>query len=266
MSIRRLARLLATSLALIAPAAAASAPVRVASLNLCADELVLALAHPDQIVSTTFLAHDPAETVFWRQARRYRRNDGSLLSVVPLRPDLVVTMSGGASDRLRVAERMGIRMLDLPFARNLEEMEHSVRRVAEALGRREAGHALIARLHRLRSTAPRQSVDTIWLGGAGLSVPADSLAAQWMRLAGFRQRRLAGTSISLETLLARPPRLLLRSRYRANQYSIAQRWLSHPLARRVDASLIIDTDGRPWTCLGPPMISEIERLRGEIRK
>ena len=49
-----------------------AAPRRVASLNLCTDELLLALAAPEQIMSVTHLAQDPAETPLWRQARRYR--------------------------------------------------------------------------------------------------------------------------------------------------------------------------------------------------
>ena len=98
---------------------AASPPRRVASLNLCTDELLLALAAPGQIASVTHLAQTPAETPLWREARRYRRNDGSLVSVAGLRPDLVLTMGGGARDRVRIAARLGIRTLDLPFPQSL---------------------------------------------------------------------------------------------------------------------------------------------------
>src|ERR1044072_5594537 len=136
---RAFASFSAISLALAAPAAAA--PARVASLNLCTDELLLALAAPEQIVSVTHLAQQQAETPLWRQARRHPRNDGSLLSVVGLRPDLVVTMGGGGSDRLRIAERLGIRTLDLPFAQSLGDVADSVRRLALALGRPAAGAA-----------------------------------------------------------------------------------------------------------------------------
>jgi len=96
---RAFASLWAISLALAAPAAAA--PQRVASLNLCTDELVLLLAAPEQIASVTHLSQQEQEMPLWRTARRHPRNDGSLLSVVSLRPDLVVTMGGGARDRLR---------------------------------------------------------------------------------------------------------------------------------------------------------------------
>lgn len=262
---RAFASLLAASLlALAAPAEAA--PTRVASLNLCTDELVLALAAPDQIVSVTHLAQDPAETPLWQQARRYRRNDGSLLSVAALRPDLVVTMGGGARDRLRIAERLGIRTLDLPFSTSLAETQNSIRRVATALGRPAAGEALIRRMGALRASAPRTGEDTIWLGGGGRTVSPNGLEAQWMALAGLRQRPVRGDRVSLETLLVRPPAILLRSDYRQGQYSAAQRWLTHPAAARVRNARTIATDGRRWTCMGPMLIDEIRRLRSEVAR
>lgn len=85
-----------------------------------------------------------------------------------------------------------------------------------------------------------------------------------MRLAGLEQRRLAGTKVPLETLLTRPPAVLLRSDYRAGQMSAGQRWFDHPIVRRLRPRTVT-TDGRRWTCAGPLMIDEIERLRKELR-
>ena len=251
---------------LLACGGASASPRRVASLNLCTDELLLALAAPEQIVSVTHLAQDPAETPLWRQARRYRRNDGSLLSVAALRPDLVLTMGGGARDRLRIAARLGIPTIDLPFGQSLADVEASIRRVAVALGRPQAGAALLRRLAALRSTAPPPRIDSIWLGGGGRTVAPQGLEAQWMALAGLRQRPMQGDRVPLETLLTRPPRILLRSDYRAGQYSGAQRWLAHPAARRVRGARTLVTDGRRWTCMGPLLIPEVERLRREMAR
>jgi iron complex transport system substrate-binding protein len=266
---RGFASLLAASLALAAAPARADhqrgiGPQRVASLNLCTDELLLMLAAPDQIASVTHLAQDPAETPLWRAARRYRRNDGSLLSVAALRPDLVVTMGGGARDRLRIARRLGIATLDLPFAASLADVEESVRRLAAALGRPAAGAALLRRLAALRAGAPPARIDAIWLGGGGRTVAPHGLEAQWMALAGLRQRPMRGDRVSLETLIARPPLVLLRSDYRRGQYSGAQRWLAHPAARHARAGRTLATDGRRWTCMGPLLIAEILRLRREL--
>ena len=244
----------------------ASAAVRAASLKLCTDELLLTLAAPDQIVSVTHLAQDPAETMLWKQGQRYKRNDGSLMSVVALRPNLVITMGGGARDRQRLAARLGIKTIDLPFAQSLADVEASIRTLSRALGRPSQGEALLRRLRALRASAPNRRADTIWLGGGGRSVSATGLEAQWMALAGLRQRPLRGDRVSLETLLASPPAVLLRSDYRSRQYSSGQRWLTHPLARQLRGSRSIDTDGRPWTCMGPLMIDEVLRLRGKLRR
>ena len=94
---------------------------------------------------------------------------------------------------------------------------------------------------------------------------AGSLAAQWMALAGYRQRAMAGDRVSLEQLLLRPPAVILRSDYRQGQYSGEQRWLSHPLARRVRGARTLATDGRAWTCMGPLLAAEIERLKAAAR-
>ena len=255
---------LAASLALAAPAGAA--PERAASLNLCTDELLLLLGRPDQIVSVTHLSQQAAESPLWRQARRYRRNDGSLLSVAELGPDLVLTMGGGGRDRLRIAERLGIPTLDLPFAQSLADVEDSIRAVARALGRPQAGTALLREIEALKRSAPAAAADTIWLGGGGRSLSAEGLGAEWMALAGFRQRPLRGDRVSLEHLLVAPPEILLRSDYRAGQYSGEQRWLSHPLARRVERPRTIRTDGRLWTCMGPLLAREIRRLRRELAR
>ena len=249
-----------------AGASEAAGPGRVASLNLCTDELLLLLAEPRQIVSVTHLSQQEAETPLWRRARLYPRNDGSLLSAARHRPDLVLTMGGGARDRLRIAARIGIATLDLPFAQSLDDVEHAIRRVAAALGRGAAGETLVARIRQLRRTAPPRAIESIWLGGGGRTVSATGLEAQWMRLAGLAQRPMRGDRVSLEQLALRPPAILLRSDYRQGQYSAAQRWLRHPLAGAAGRARTMATDGRRWTCMGPLLIDEIARLRRTLAR
>ena len=252
----------ATSLALVTPVEAA--PRRVASLKLCTDELLLMLGDPKQIASVTHLSQNPHEYAGWRAARRYPRNHGTLLSVVPVRPELVLDMGGGGRDTGRIAERLGMRLLNLPYPRRLADIEQAIRTVAEALGRRQAGAQALARIDALKRTAPRSSVEAVWLGGGGRSLPDRGLGAHWMALAGFAQLPLRGDRITLEQLLVRPPPILLRSDYRQGQFSGEQRWLRHPLALGTARSRTIMTDGRPWTCMGPLMVDEVLRLRREV--
>lgn len=242
--------------------AAGGAPRRVVSLNLCTDELLLLLGARDQIASLTHLAGKAEEFPLWREAQAHPANDGTLASAAAARSDLILTMGGGG-DRLGIAERLGAQMVDLPFPTRLDEVVVAIRRVAAALGRPVQGEALVARIAALRATAPGAGIDTLWVGGGGRTVAANGLEAEWMALAGYRQRAVNGDQLQLETLLVAPPRVLLRSDYRRDQYSRGQAWLAHPLAGAGAASRSVATDGRRWTCMGPLLIDEVERLRGE---
>jgi iron complex transport system substrate-binding protein len=149
----------AASLGLALPAAAAP-PQRVASLNLCTDELLLLIADPRQISSVTHLAQNKAETPLWKMARRFSMNDGSLLSVAAHRPDLIITMGGGIRDRSGIAAKLGIKLLDLPFPKSLDDIDRSVSQVAGALGgrsgagRSDGASSFSASLGRPRASTP----------------------------------------------------------------------------------------------------------------
>lgn len=238
---------------------AASAGLRVASLDLCADEYLLLLARPGEIASVSRVSQDPADSILWRQARRYPANRRGLENVIATRPALLLTMGGGGRATSLIAGKLHIRTLTLAYPRSIGEVNATMLRVARALGDVHRADPWRKRFALLRAI-PVPQRDTIFLSGGGASVAAGSLSAQWMALAGFRQRALPGARASLELLAMRPPQVLLRSTYRRNQPSLGQRWLDHPLARRSSARTI-ETDGRPWTCAGPLMVMGIERLR-----
>ena len=242
----------------------ASAAARVASLNLCTDEYVLLLAHPQQVVSVSYLSRDPLESPLWRTARHYPGNRGSLEDVLTQRPTLVLTMGGGGRATRLLASRLHMRALDLPYATDLEDVERNLETVAAALGEKGRARLWVQKIEQLRRSAPRQMTDAIWISGHGDSLVPGSLGAEWLRLAGYQQRALPGGRATLEALLTAPPKVLIKSNYRSGQMSGGVEWLNHPIVRRAGARQIV-TDGRPWTCMGPLMIEEIERLRSLAR-
>ena len=159
-------------------------------------------------------------------------------------------------------------VLDLPFAQSLDDVGDKRPPACRRARPAEAARRFVLRgLAALRASAPRARRDAIWLGGGGRTVTAGGLEAQWMALAGLRQRAMQGDRVSLETLIARPPAVLLRSDYRQGQYSAGQRWLAHPAgASRARPARTIATDGRLWTCMGPLLIGEMLRLRRELAR
>jgi len=243
---------------------ASQAAARVASLNLCTDEYLLLVARPEQVVSVSYLSRDRLESPLWRSARRYKGNRGSLEDVLPQQPTLVLTMGGGGRATALLAKRLGIELIDLPYAVDLNGVALNLKSVASALGQPGRADYWLGRLRNLQAAVPRSAADAIWISGGGQSLSPGSLGAQWLRLAGFQQRELPGGRATLETLLTRPPKVLIKSNYRAGQMSGGERWLEHPIVQQAGARQLV-TDGRPWTCLGPLMIPEIERLRRIIR-
>jgi iron complex transport system substrate-binding protein len=242
----------------------ASSAARIASLNLCTDEYAILLANPQQVVSVSYLSQDPLESPLWRSARRYRANRGSLEDVLTLRPTLVLTMGGGGHATRMLAARLHIQALDVPYANSLDDVERNLRTVAAAFGDDERAKPWIAEIEKLRRTAPAKATDAIWVSGRGDTLAPGSLGDQWLRLAGFEQRLLSGGRVTLETLLTSPPKVLIRSNYRSSQMSGGTQWLEHPIVRHAGTRQIV-TDGRRWTCMGPLMIPEIQRLRSLAR-
>ena len=242
------------------PASALLIGASVASLNLCTDEYLLLLARRQEIASVSFLSQDPLESPLWRSARRYPANRGSIEDVLARRPDIVLTMGGGGRATRLLAGRVHIRAVELVSANSLRDVATNLRSVAAALGEPRRAAPWVERLAQLQRTSPIAAKDALWLSGGGQSLAAGSIGAQWLRLAGLEQRALPGGRASLETLLVQPPAVLVQSRYRSAQVSSGTRWLNHPIVRHAKSQKLT-TDGRPWTCMGPLMIGEIERLR-----
>jgi iron complex transport system substrate-binding protein len=238
---------------------AASLAVRAASLNMCSDEYLLLLAKPNEIASVSRLSRDPADSSLWRLGQRYPGNRGTLESALKTRPNLLITMGGGGRATTIIARKMGLRTLDLPFPMSIEDVSKNMSLVARALGDERRAILWKGRLEGLRSTS-RPALDAIFLGAGGNSVGAQSVEAEWMRAAGLKQRMLPGGRANLELLATRPPAVILRSSYRRSERSLGQDWLEHPLAKP-KASRMVTVDGRPWTCAGPLMLAEVERLR-----
>lgn len=246
------------------PASALLIGASVASLNLCTDEYLLLLARPAEIASVSFLAQDRQESPLWRSARRFPANRGSIEDVLKHRPEVVLTMGGGGRATRLLARRLGIRPVEVTSPNSFADVATNLRVVAGALGEPRRALPWLERLERLRRTTPTSVKDAIWLSGGGQTLSPGSIGTQWLRLAGLSHRALPGGRASLETLLARPPAVLVHSRYRNAQMSSGVRWLNHPVVRNAKAKRLT-ADGRRWTCMGPLVIGEVERLRAELK-
>src|SRR4029077_15344518 len=143
--------------------AAAEAPRRIASFNLCADQLAIALADPEQIIGLSPHAADATLSVVADRARAFRRLAWQAEAVIPLEPDLVLT---GPSYRLTtqpILRALGIRVVEVELVNGLAAARAQIRRVAALVDHPDRGEALVAELdaaHARLAAAPRPHTST----------------------------------------------------------------------------------------------------------
>ena len=130
-----------------APTPTRTPPKRVVSLNMCADQLVIALADRSQIAGLTEWARDPELSFYADRAKNLPFTHRSAEEVLERRPDLVIGAPFRTKDVLAPLKARGVTMLDLPRKDDLDGSEEAIRLVADALGHPERGAALIAAIH-----------------------------------------------------------------------------------------------------------------------
>src|SRR5260370_10802291 len=74
---------------LLAPSLAASLP-RIASMNVCTDQLLIPLADPEQILGLSRFSRDASQSFAADDARRYPILSGSAEYILVLTPDIAV--------------------------------------------------------------------------------------------------------------------------------------------------------------------------------
>lgn len=143
---------LTLALVLLSRGATASRPVepappkRIVSLNLCADQLVLALADRSQIAGLTRNAVDTDMSAAATLARGLPILHGSAEEVLVADPDLLVGIATRRHPAAAVLDPKRYRTVDIESAESYDAIKASVRQVAKAVGHAARGEALIARM------------------------------------------------------------------------------------------------------------------------
>jgi iron complex transport system substrate-binding protein len=126
---------------------AAEAPLRVASLNLTADELLVEMLPADRLVAVTRWADDPdMSNVAGRvPATAVRLPRADLERIIALRPDLVVVSEYTDADFLRLVEKSGLRYHRMSGLDTLPGIRTAILDLGRAVGTPGAASHLAAR-------------------------------------------------------------------------------------------------------------------------
>ena len=250
-------------------------PRRIVSFNVCADQLVVALADPEQIVGLSPYATDASISVVADKARGFPRVPLQAEAVIPLDPDLVLS---GPSFRLTtqpILRALGIRVEEVDLINDPDVGRAQIRKFAALLGHPERGEALVAALDAARkrlAAAPRPASSTaLLIGNGGYTVGPGSLAGALMREAGLTPPPGApagfGGIVPLEKLIALRPDYLVMSSLIEEANGQGALYLTHPALRALyPPARRILLPARYTLCGGQSLVAAFDYLAGVMSR
>ncbi|HLK25650.1 MAG TPA: ABC transporter substrate-binding protein [Caulobacteraceae bacterium] len=204
--------LLAAALAASAPVAAGAAPIRVASLDSCADQFVLALAPRGEIVSlskraTSTDSYERAAAIGLPERR------ASLETLLAEHATVAVRYWTPDASLPQALAKRGVRVIQLNEANDFAAVRANVREVAAGLGRGAAGEALIAQMDAKLASANHAwgGRSAAYLTSLGFTAGDGTLVGAVMRAAGLTpEAKGPGYGpLPLESLVLNPPAALV---------------------------------------------------------
>ncbi|HVI53412.1 MAG TPA: ABC transporter substrate-binding protein [Candidatus Sulfotelmatobacter sp.] len=266
----RRALIIAGLLVLVALCPSARAEDRVASLNLCSDQAVMALLPRQRIVGLSRWAADPHLSAVAVQAQGIPTLSASAESVLLSNATTVVTGTYGDGKTLALLQKLGVRVIRVPAADSFPEVMTALRAAANDLGDPARGEALTVelqgRIDRLAAQSPEHRPLAAYYrpdggtAGRGTSVDTAMTAAGYRNLAAELGKQ-GWTGLDLETLLLHPPEVIITSFFDGRPWSLHNGFAHHPVFRAaLDRTRIVDIPGRLWSCGGWPLVDAAETL------
>ena len=257
-------------------------PARIMSLNLCTDQLVLALLPPRRIASINERSRNRAMSLMAPAARGIPINHGLAEEVLRARPDLVIAGSYTTPATRALLKRLGWPLLEVAPADTVAQIRTTTRQVAAAVGEVDRGERLLARMDAgLTDLARRPALPlrvAAW-DGSGFAAGPGSLYDTMLRLAGAtniaadpRLTSMGLTSMvtragtpDTELLLAEAPALLVRGGDE-DRDGLRADIAGNPLVRKYWAKdRTVTIDQATYVCGTPFVADEALRLRARLQ-
>ena len=263
--------LLAVFAALVrsAPLGAEPAPAKqVISLNLCTDQLLMALADPGQIAALSPLARDPLLSNMAEEAQTFRIIKPRSETLLQIQPDLVLTAPYEHRLTRQILTNHRIEIMTMGFWTSLEAGKEQIRQLARRLGHIDRGQMLINRIDEAMSRVmPVSTARSMLEIERRLYAPGtQSLVADLVRQWGLTNQadRLGvgqGGFVALERLLGDRPDVLLVTDSSPMVEDMGIALLRHPALNTVfDEKRRIGIPTRLSLCGGPQTPALIRHL------
>jgi iron complex transport system substrate-binding protein len=257
------------------PAHAAGLP-RVASINLCTDQLLLPLADPAQILGLSRFSHDAWQSWAADGARHFPSLSGGAEDVLVRKPDVVVASLFDKRATRELLKAQGLRLAEFSVPRNLDEVKAQISEMGEIVGHPDRAAAensrLDAAMARARRAVAEKHYSVLPLSRRGWVSGSDSLVNSLLTETGLfnAASRLgigSGGFASLEAIVEAKPDFLLLSEAGDRAEDDGRAFLLHPaLERFYPSSRRIVIPERLTVCGGVMLADALDLLVAELQR
>jgi len=217
---------------------AQTTPERIASLNICIDQLLWELVPHERLVSISYLTANPLWSPIAAQVRGIPLNHGLAEEIVPLKPDVILAGEFDAAAAVELLKRLGNRVERLPLPRQLDDINQQILQLGELVGANEKALLMTQKTSKQvaelqAATNNQQLLTAFWYSSNGVVIGDGTLEHELMQLAGLRnlaaERGMHGfNQLDLELLLSAKPQILIIEDSDAGAFSLAREYLAHP--------------------------------------
>ena len=220
----------------VSPASAAGP--RIVSMNVCADQVLLTLADPEQILGLSRFSRGA-----WvaGDVRRYPTLSGGAEDVLVLKPDVVVASLFDKRSTRELLKANGLRLAELSVPRTLAEVKDQIRQLGDIAGHPDRAAHQVARLDaalaRARQAVADKHYRVLPLSRRGWVVGSDSFVGSLLAETGLFNAAgdlgfAFGGFASLEAIVSLKPDLLLVSQAGDVARDDGEAFLLHPALER----------------------------------
>jgi iron complex transport system substrate-binding protein len=256
--------------------AAATELPRIASMNVCTDQLLLSLADPEQILGLSRYSRDRFQSWAAGDARRYRILSGGAEDILVLRPDVVVASTFDKRATRELLKEKGLRLAEFGVPRSLDEIKNQIREMGEIVQHPDRAAAEITRLDgaiaRARQTVAHKRYRVLPLSRRGWVSGSESLLSSLLTETGLFNAAgelgvAFGAFASLEAIVNLKPDFIVVSDAGDTAEDDGRAFLLHPaLERFYPPSKRIVIPDRLTVCGGGMVADALDVLVAELQR
>jgi iron complex transport system substrate-binding protein len=249
---------------------------RIASMNVCTDQLLLTLADPEQILGLSRYSRDRFQSWGADDALRYRILSGGAEDILVLRPDVVVASLFDKRSTREFLREKGMHLAEFAVPRNLDETKTQIREMGELIGHPDRAAAEIAQLDaaigRARQAVTDKHYRVLPLSRRGWVSGSDSLLSSLLTESGLSNAAGdlgvgAGGFASLEAIVNLKPDFIVVSQAGDRAEDDGSAFLLHPaLERFYPPSRRIVIPDRLTVCGGAMLAEALDVLVKELQR